>query len=98
MAISYECPDCHTRWPHSRSYGTCPECRVPCRSASVPRVLTAGQAKSRLRQIEFVKYYEAREKFRDGPTPEEIGAAEAREEARRIRELNEALNDEDPGD
>lgn len=98
MAIAFECPKCATRWPHSRAYATCPECRVACRSSVAPRVLTNGQAKSRLRRIEFIRYYEAREQFRSGPTPEEIGREEGREEAARIRALNKALNDEDPGD
>lgn len=98
MAVGYECPECRTAWPHYRSFQKCPECRVACRSAVTPRVLTAAQAKSRILQIEFIRYYEAREKFRLGPTPEEIGRQEAREEIERTRELNQALNDEDPGD
>ena len=60
--------------------------------------MTHGQARSRLRQIEFIRYYEERELERVGPTPEEIGALEAREQSARIRKLNAALNDEDPGD
>lgn len=97
MAVGYECPECRTCWPHYRSFATCPECRVVCRPAVTPRVLTAGQAKSRILHIEFLRYYEAREKFRLGPTPEEIGRREAREESARIAELNRSLNDEGSG-
>ena len=97
MAVGYECPECRTCWPHYRSFQTCPECRVTCRSAVTPRVLTAEQAKSRILHVEFIRYYEAREKFRAGPTPEELGRQEGREEAERIRQLKRHLNDEDPG-
>ena len=98
MAVGYECPECRTAWPHYRSFASCPECKVACRSTMTPRVLTAQQAKTRILQIEFIKYYEARETFRIGPTPEELGRKEGREEAERIRKLNRSLNDEDPGD
>lgn len=97
MAIAFECPDCGTRWPHVRTYSSCPECRVVCRSLVAPRVLTDKQAKSRLKQIEFIKYYEAREAFRNGPTPEEIGREEGRREAALIRDFNKAQNEESPG-
>jgi len=98
MAVGYECPECRTCWPHYRSFSSCPECRVTCRSTVTPRVLTAQQAKTRILRIEFIRYYEAREKFRIGPTPEELGRAEARRESERIRQLNRSLKDEDPGD
>lgn len=97
MAIAYECPECRTRWPHYRPFASCPECLVPCRAAVTARALTSGEARSRLRRIEFLRYYEAREADRDGPTPEEVGAREGREEAARIRELNKTLNEETPG-
>ena len=97
MAVGYECPECRTCWPHYRSFDVCPECRVACRSTVTPRVLTAQQAKRRILHVEFIRYYEAREKFRIGPTQEELGRAEGREEAERIRKLNRSLKDEDPG-
>ena len=96
MAVGYECPECKTCWPHYRSFASCPECRIACRSAVTPRVLTAAQAKSRLLHIEFIKYYEAREKFRSGPSPEELGRREGREQAERIRQMK--LQMKDPGD
>lgn len=97
MAVGYECPECRTCWPHYRSFASCPECRVACRSAVTPRVLTAGQAKTRILHLEFLRYYEAREKFRLGPTPEELGRKEARQELARLRDLEDCLNDEGPG-
>lgn len=95
MAISFQCPECGTNWPYYRTFDICPECGVACRSAATPRVLTSGEAKTRLLRIEFERYYAARETFRTGPTPEEIGRAEARAEieARTIEQ-----NDDDPGD
>lgn len=98
MAVGYECPECRTAWPHYRSFSSCPECRVACRSTMTPRVLTAGEAKTRILRIEFIRYYEAREKFRLGPTPEELGRREARDEIARLRELDKSLNEEGPGD
>lgn len=95
MAVAYECPECRTAWPHYRAFSTCPECRVVCRAAVTPRALTAGQAKSRLLRIEFLRYYEAREAFRTGPTPEELGRAEAIDE---IRSLRKKKNEKTPGD
>lgn len=97
MAVGYECPECRTCWPHYRSFATCPECRVVCRSAVTPRVLTADQAKKRILNVEFLRYYNAREAYRVGPTPEEIGRREAREQLARIAELNDSLKDEGSG-
>lgn len=98
MAVGYECPECRTKWPHYKTFATCPECFVVCRSAVTPRVLTAGEAKTRLNRIAFIRYYRERELARIGPTPEERGRAEAIEDAAEIRRLNRILNDDDPGD
>lgn len=98
MAIGFECPDCRTRWPHSRPFSTCPECGIKCRSAVAPRVLTAGEAKSRLNRVAFIRFYRDRELARRGPTPEEIGKQEALEQIQEIRRMNGVLNDEDPGE
>jgi hypothetical protein len=97
MAVSFECPDCRTRWPHTRRFSSCPECRVVCYSNVVPRSLTEREADSRLRRLEFVRYYRARENFRTGPTPEEIGRAEAKIEAAKIRAEKLTQNAKDPG-
>lgn len=97
MAVAYECPNCFTRWPYFRTFQVCPECSIPCRSAVTPRSLTAGEAQSRLTRIAFIRYYEDRERERLGPTPEEVGEREAREEILRIRALEESLNEKDPG-
>lgn len=96
MAVAFECPECLTNWPHYRSFRTCPECRVPCRSAVAPKVLTAAQAKSRILHAEFLRYYRARELYRHGPSPEEVGRQEAIEEIRALREKQK--NEKDPGD
>lgn len=79
MAIAFECPDCRTAWPHYRAFSTCPECRVVCRSATAAKVLTAQQAKYRLTHLAFLRFYRRWNEEREGPTPEEIGAAEAAE-------------------
>jgi hypothetical protein len=98
MAIGFECPDCRTRWPHSRAFSTCPECGIACRSAVAPRVLTNGEAKTRLNRVAFIRYYRERELARRGPTPEEVGRREALDVVAEIRRLNRVVNDEDPGD
>ncbi len=98
MAIAFECPECRTRWPHSRDFSICPQCSIKCRSAVSPRVLTSGEAKTRLNRIAFIRYYQQRELARRGPTPEEIGISEAEERIEEIRKMNRTLNDEDPGD
>jgi hypothetical protein len=79
MAIAFECPECRTAWPHYRTFSTCPECRVLCRSATASTVLTAQQAKHRLTNLAFLRFYRRREMNREGPTPEDIGRREAAE-------------------
>ena len=95
MAVAYECPECKTAWPYYLTFDICPECRVVCRRTVTPRALSSEQARLRLLRIQFVRYYEAREAFRTGPSPEEMGRAEAREEIeQRLKERDE----KDPGD
>jgi len=98
MAIGFECPDCRTRWQHSRAFAVCPECGIACRSAVASRVLTNGEAKTRLNRVAFIRYYRERELARRGPTPEEKGRDEARALVAEVRRLNRVLNDERPGD
>lgn len=50
------------------------------------------QAQRYVQAVEFERYYQEREKERPGPTPEEVGIAEAKAEVRQLRELEAALD------
>jgi hypothetical protein len=91
MAASYQCSDCHTCWPYSPKYSTCPECRRPCMTCSVPRPLTIAEAIDRCRNLEFVRYCAQRDQKRERlgqPSPEELGRKEAEEIIQAAREIH----------
>lgn len=90
MAISLVCAECHTRWPNSSAFATCPECDVATKALSVAKVLTPGEARSRVRGIQFIRFCAERDRKRElagRPSPEELGRAEAAEITRQLREI-----------
>jgi hypothetical protein len=92
MAASYECTSCHTCWPYSPRYSTCPECEVRCITCSVPNPLTLAQAADRRLRLKFIRYCAQRDQKRERlgqPSPEELGRHEAEEIIRTAREIRE---------
>lgn len=89
MAYAYDCPQCDRCWPYTKPYGTCPVCRVTCRTTTTNQPMTQERAKYELKAIEFNAFYAQREARRGGPSPEELG----RREARTLIELDKGLPD-----
>lgn len=77
MAFSYECPECSRRWPYVKNFGVCKVCRVSCRTSQVGEPMSQDEARFELKKLEFNRRYAEREAKRVGPSPEDVGRAEA---------------------
>lgn len=79
------CPDCSENWPTDKAYVTCPACLIDTRYSTGISAMLIREAERKVKGIKFDRYYtnweEKREK-RGDPSPESIGALEAREIAR----------------
>lgn len=76
------CSTCNYYWPHTSEYARCPTCGERTDSLADTRPMSRDEAKRIAARAEFDRRYEHREaeRLRRGePTPEELGAAEARE-------------------
>lgn len=71
MIRSAECIPCDARWPVG--WGHCPACGQRTRTTT----LTPNRDASEAKHAKFERLYAERERKRTGPTPEEIGHAEA---------------------
>lgn len=89
MAWNYQCGNCERKWPHSKAFNVCPVCRVRCITSTVGNPLTKDEIEREFRRRDFDKYYASREATRTGPSPEEVGRAEAQ----RIIDLDRAASE-----
>lgn len=78
MALSYECGECGRKWPYAKPFGVCGVCRTSCRTSQVGEPMSQEQARFELKKLEFNRRYAEREAKRVGPSPEDVGRAEAR--------------------
>ncbi len=84
------CSRCSLNFPHATRWGRCPVCGEKTDSLADARPMSEQEARSVAAHAEHDRHYarrEAERRRRGEPTPEELGAAEARE----IIALNEAL-------
>lgn len=79
VAACLRCSTCGTDWPSFHEYRVCPRCRERTDAMSNGTPLTLQEASKLKRQLEFERMYEARERSRVGPSPEQLGREEARE-------------------
>lgn len=88
---SHRCFRCGIEWPVSRKNVTCLRCGEKLEYAPYGIPLNLKEAEALKREIEFEQFYEKWDAERKGPTPEEIGAQQAREihALERIPELTE---------
>lgn len=84
--LAFRCKWCDVEWPNSPDYLICPVCRTRTLfGAGNP--LTNAEARSIVRGTEFDEFYREREGEREGPTPEEVGEAEARDLIEKWKEV-----------
>lgn len=88
MAVN-RCSMCGTNWPHHKSFNRCPVCLEKTDTVVRGKPITFTEAKKLANEAEFERYYAEHDRRRKGPSPEEIGA----EEARSIYELDQAFNE-----
>jgi len=79
MPFAYRCSRCGIEWPNQHAFRSCPSCGESCSLIANGKPLPAAEVKSMVAHLSFERMYEDRELAREGPTPEEIGVAEARE-------------------
>jgi len=84
---AWRCDLCLTNWPMTTEFKTCPDCQQRCSGMSNAKPLTIDEAKSRKAHALFERQYEKYDADRAGPSPEDVGKAEARELAQRWREI-----------
>lgn len=92
------CPACKEAWPIEPEYNSCPRCGNATVYRPLADALTEDEAQTKLAHLRFDRYYERREldrRRRGDPTPEALGAIEAKriiEQGRReVAELEAAL-------
>lgn len=76
------CPDCNVPWPSTVDYKTCPFCLVDTEYQSGRNAISKAKAESEVAHVKFERYYKAWEERREKqgePSPEALGALEAKE-------------------
>ena len=91
VPLNNYCENCAVPWPNLADYRACPVCNSKTRSA-MGQPLTNGEAKQKIKVARFDQFYEEREQRREGLSPEQIGAEEARVLAAKWREIEEAID------
>lgn len=86
---SRRCPECSLYWPTHLNLSSCLECDGRL-FISDGEPMSDEEVNRRKLTAEFNEWYEQREAQRNGPTPEEIGAEEARAELERYRALEDS--------
>ncbi len=84
---SRRCALCLTEWPagsikHKEKvyeFKRCPECGEATWSSATGQAIPHAEAVARSLRAAFERFYDARERKRQGPSPEELGSQEARE-------------------
>jgi hypothetical protein len=73
------CPSCGTYWPARIRWGHCPEDGTETYGVVGKEPISLSEAESRTNTAEFDRWYFGTwERKRQGPTPEELGAEQAR--------------------
>ncbi len=86
------CDTCQERWPVSKDFATCPACLVDTELQEGMEGMTKDQAESAVKHIKFERWYakwEDKREKRGDPSPETVGALEAKE----ILQLEKGLLD-----
>ena len=79
LVATRRCNTCCLSWPDEEDYLRCPECRRKTYRYQNKTPMPVEEAESRRSHALFDRYYELRESERRGPTPEDLGAADAQE-------------------
>jgi hypothetical protein len=74
----FRCGDCGISWPPHKDYRKCPACEQRTVERVKGTALPLNEARTLARKAEFERYYAKHDAARKGPTPDEIGKAEAR--------------------
>lgn len=85
---AYRCSDCAVDWPVQVKYRKCPGCGTPTSNmnTSAMTIKDAERKAAHLRFERFYRVWDEERQRRGEPSPEVIGAEEAREQVRRERE------------
>lgn len=77
------CSRCSVNWPDVLAYEVCPGCLDRTDSISNATALAKDEATGLASRVKFDRFYEERERERTArgePTPDEVGARQARDE------------------
>ena len=85
---AYVCHTCAVKWPHTKPYKKCPQCLTYCEYSAGASALGSGEARALANYAKFDRFYDmwckAAEK-RGDPTPEFLGAMEAKAQSQAIK-------------
>lgn len=76
------CDTCNERWPTTTDFKTCPACLVDTIYSRGLKAISKKEALSAVNHIKFSRYYrkwEQKREERGDPSPELLGALDARE-------------------
>ncbi len=86
------CPACAIAWPTGSDTRACPDCGTATELARhIEREYSWEEARRRTAFREFYESWDAERRRRGDPSPEALGALEARRDVAQIRQLEAAL-------
>lgn len=91
MPMAKRCSTCGLDFPNLSAFTTCPKCEGKLDRITNGKPMTQLEANHLIAEFKFERFYADYDKRRNGPSPEEVGVAEAKKLAHEWRMLEAQL-------